>query len=124
MSSNVSKSTPGKCSILQRLTFGQKLKATANHRFAAACIFLHSNPVEVTGIEPVSKHILQKPSTCLFCFRVSGSDWKQTTDQFLSCIVPIAIGSFAACTAWSSSILFCLLIKRRSRQQDCLLSRP
>ena len=48
--------------------------------------------VEVTGIEPVSKHILQKLSTCLFCFEVSGINWtrllrlsgsgerKQTTD--------------------------------------------
>jgi len=27
-----------------------------------------SGQVEATGIEPVSKHILQKLSTCLFCF--------------------------------------------------------
>jgi len=26
--------------------------------------------VEVTGFEPVSKHIRQKLSTCLFCFEV------------------------------------------------------
>ena len=28
------------------------------------------NKVEVTGFEPVSKHIRQKLSTCLFCFEV------------------------------------------------------
>jgi len=31
--------------------------------------------VEVTRIELVSKHVLQKSSTCLFCFVVSGIDW-------------------------------------------------
>ena len=30
----------------------------------------HAIIVEVTGFEPVSKHILQKLSTCLFCFEV------------------------------------------------------
>jgi len=29
--------------------------------------------VEATGIEPVSKHILQKLSTCLFCFIFFGN---------------------------------------------------
>jgi len=42
--------------------------------------------VEVRRIELLSKHIRQKLSTCLFCFIMSGTDWKQTTDQFLSCI--------------------------------------
>jgi len=42
--------------------------------------------VETTRIELVSKHILQKLSTCLFCFDLSGTNWKQTTDQFLSWI--------------------------------------
>jgi hypothetical protein len=32
-----------------------------------------SGQVEATGIEPVSKHILQKLSTCLFCFVVFGN---------------------------------------------------
>lgn len=40
--------------------------------------------VEVTRVELVSKHILQKLSTCLFCFEVSGNNWEQTTDHFLS----------------------------------------
>jgi len=40
--------------------------------------------VELAGIEPASKHIHQKLSTCLFCFVISGSNWKQTTDYFLS----------------------------------------
>lgn len=39
-----------------------------------------SAQVEVTGFEPVSKHILQKLSTCLFCFELSETNWKQTTD--------------------------------------------
>jgi hypothetical protein len=43
--------------------------------------------VEATGIEPVSKHIPQKLSTCLFCFGLSGTNWKQTTDLFLSWMV-------------------------------------
>ena len=45
-----------------------------------------SKVVEVTRVELVSKHILQKPSTCLFCFGLSGINWEQTTDQFLSWI--------------------------------------
>ena len=43
--------------------------------------------VEATGVEPVSKHIRRKLSTCLFYFVMSGSNWKQTTDYFLSCMV-------------------------------------
>ena len=42
--------------------------------------------VEATRIELVSKHILQKSSTCLFYFSMSGINWEQTTDQFLSWI--------------------------------------
>lgn len=40
--------------------------------------------VEVRRVELLSKHILQKLSTCLFCFIFSGSNWKQTTDYLLS----------------------------------------
>ncbi len=36
--------------------------------------------VEATGFEPVSKHILQKLSTCLLCFIVSEVNWERTTD--------------------------------------------
>ena len=50
--------------------------------------------VEATGLEPVSKHILQKLSTCLFRFRfreLTGTKGKPldklTTDKLLSCIV-------------------------------------
>lgn len=32
--------------------------------------------VEATGLEPVSKHILQKLSTCLFHFDLSGINWE------------------------------------------------
>ena len=32
-----------------------------------------SGQVEATGIEPVSKHIFRKLSTCLFCFVVFGN---------------------------------------------------
>lgn len=56
-------------------------------RFAFRCTSLHSYLVEATGVEPVSKHILQKLSTCLLDFGVSGMNWKPTTDSFLSCIV-------------------------------------
>lgn len=45
---------------------------------------LHYYLVEATGIEPVSKHILQKLSTCLSCFVLSGRNWKPATDYFLS----------------------------------------
>lgn len=31
--------------------------------------------VEATGLEPVSKHILQKLSTCLFHFVLSEVNW-------------------------------------------------
>jgi|KBSSwiS6_1023812.scaffolds.fasta_scaffold03257_2 hypothetical protein len=63
-----------------------KQKVTANHPFAVTCIFC-TNRVEVRRVELLSKHILQKPSTCLFYFIMSGSNWKQTTDHFLSCMV-------------------------------------
>jgi len=43
--------------------------------------------VEATRIELVSKHILQKLSTCLSRFKVSESNWNRTTDYFLSWIV-------------------------------------
>jgi len=36
--------------------------------------------VEATGVEPVSKHIRRKPSTCLFYFIFSRINWEQTTD--------------------------------------------
>lgn len=36
--------------------------------------------VEVRRVELLSKHILQKLSTCLFCFIVSETNWRQTTD--------------------------------------------
>ena len=32
--------------------------------------------VEATGLEPVSKHILQKLSTCLFHFVLSEVNWE------------------------------------------------
>ena len=40
--------------------------------------------VEARRIELLSKHILQKLSTCLSCFVLSGSDWKRATDYLLS----------------------------------------
>ena len=43
--------------------------------------------VEATGLEPVSKHILQKLSTCLFHFILSEVNWEWTTDLPLSWIV-------------------------------------
>lgn len=39
-----------------------------------------TNCVEVRRVELLSKHILQKLSTCLFCFIVSEINWEQTTD--------------------------------------------
>jgi site-specific DNA recombinase len=73
-----------------------------------------SHRVETTGIEPVSKHILQKLSTCLFCFGFSGSNWKQTTDHFLSCIV----FCYSHSLLQQHPVLF--VIGRGSGQQDCL----
>jgi len=60
-------------------------KKTTEFRFQSFYVFV-SIMVEATRVELVSKHILQKLSTCLFCFIVSGINWKQTTDQFLSCM--------------------------------------
>ena len=48
---------------------------------------LWRSSVEATGVEPVSKHILQELSTCLSRFELSGINWKRATDQFLSWIV-------------------------------------
>ena len=49
--------------------------------------------VEVTGFEPVSKHILQKLSTCLFCFEVfrEATGNKQPITSLAA--FPIAIGT-------------------------------
>jgi len=42
---------------------------------------MHEVMVEVTGIEPVSKHIPQKLSTCLFPYCLSGWDRKGTNQS-------------------------------------------
>ena len=44
--------------------------------------------VEATGVEPVSKHIRRKPSTCLSGFGLSGIYWERATDIFLSWMTP------------------------------------
>jgi len=38
--------------------------------------------VEVTGIEPVSKHDIQKLSTCLFLYCLSGNNRNRTNQLF------------------------------------------
>jgi len=43
---------------------------------------IKSGQVEVTGFEPVSKHILQKLSTCLFRNYLSGNN-RNRTNQLL-----------------------------------------
>ncbi len=43
--------------------------------------------VEARGFEPLSKHIHQKLSTCLFNFDLSGNNWELTTDRVRSWMV-------------------------------------
>jgi hypothetical protein len=38
--------------------------------------------VEVTGVEPVSKHDIRKLSTCLFSYCLSGNDREETNQLF------------------------------------------
>jgi hypothetical protein len=55
---------------------GPLVRVTIKSKQFAALATFDRNKVEVTRVELVSKHILQKPSTCLFYFSVSGINWE------------------------------------------------
>lgn len=54
---------------------------SGNKKGSAKIFALPSGQVEVTGVEPVSKHILQKLSTCLFLYYLSGRCRNRTNQQ-------------------------------------------
>ena len=60
----------------------QKTQSLQNKNFADFEPTLIALLVEVTGIEPVSKHDVQKLSTCLFQNYLSGNNRNRTNQLF------------------------------------------
>ncbi len=82
-----------------RITFKIK-KSITNYGFS----------VEPAGVEPASKHMPDKLSTCLFLYYFSKNSWNRTN------LLPLICFDFHPVCATNTSLSGYLLIRRRGRQ--------